>query len=201
MLERIGSNDILVQDYTSNFKIKEYIEEELIPKAFPNVPVNKLNVGFVGVISDLISTAIEDTTTTAALMMNESFITRAVLPKSIYSEASLFDLGYSFAIPSRCNFVLEISLDDVINNSQPVIGEGMYRYILDRDTKILLGSNTYRLDYDIVIDWQMIDGKRVFNVYYDMSTPNSISKLTSQYIKHQVASSGWLVLFINPLEF
>ena len=58
MLERIGSNDILVQDYTSNFKIKEYIEEELIPKAFPNVPVNKLNVGFVGVISDLIATAI-----------------------------------------------------------------------------------------------------------------------------------------------
>ena len=201
MLERIGSDDILVQDYTSNFKIKEYIQEELIPKAFPSVPVNKLNVGFIGVISELISTAIEDSSATAALMMNESFITRAVLPKSIYSEASLFDLGYSFAIPSKCNFVLEMSLDDVINNSQPVIGEGMYRYILDRDTQIILGSNTYRLDYDIVIDWQMIDGKRVFNIYYDMSSPCAISTLTSQYIKHQVASSGWLVLFINPMEF
>lgn len=201
MIERIGSEDIIVQDYTSNFKIKEYIEEVLIPKAFPNVPVNKLNLGFVGVVSELVSTAIEDANATAALMANESFITRAVLPKSIYSEASLFDLGYSFAIPSRCNFALEIALDDVINNSQPVIGEAMYRYILDKDTKIILGSNTYRLDYDIVIDWQMIDGKRVFNVYYDMSSQNSISKLTSQYIKHQVSSSGWIVLFISPMEF
>ena len=69
MLERIGSDDILVQDYTSNFKIKEYIQEELIPKAFPSVPVNKLNVGFIGVISELISTAIEDSSATAALMM------------------------------------------------------------------------------------------------------------------------------------
>lgn len=201
MIEKIGSENVVVQDYTSNFKIKEFIQEEMIPKAFPNIPMNKLNLGFAGLVSELISTAIEDSNATAALMMNESFITRAILPKSIYSEASLFDLGYSYAIPTACNFALQLSLEDVINHSEAVVGEGMYRYKLDKDTRIILGSNTYRLDYDIIIDWQTIDGNRVFNIYYDMSTPCAISKLTSRYIKHQVTSIGWLVLFIKPMEF
>ena len=201
MIEKIGSENVIVQDYTSNFHVKEYIQEVLIPKAFPNVPMNKLNLGFTGIVSEFLGNAIEDASATAALMMNESFITRAILPQSIYSEASLFDLGYSFAIPTSCNFALQLSLEDVISHSQAVIGEGCYRYKIDKDTAITLGSNTYRLDYDIIIDWQMLDGKRVFNIYYDTSTTCAISQLTSQYIKHQVTSIGWLVLFIKPMEF
>ena len=60
MLEKIGNKDVIVRNYTSNFDIKEYIQEVLIPKAFPNIPVNKLNLGLTGIASEMIAQGIED---------------------------------------------------------------------------------------------------------------------------------------------
>lgn len=201
MLEKVGNKDVLVRNYTSNFDIKEYIQNALIPEAFPNIPMNNLNLGFNGVVSEMISQAIEDAYGTASLMMNEAFITRAVLPNSIYSEASLFNIGYSFATPSRCNFALQLWMDDVIKYSTPVRNTSTMRYRLDKNTKLILGDNNYKLDYDVIIDHQFIDGKRVFNVYYDIEETNSISDITNKYIKHQTTSIGWLVLFVELKEF
>lgn len=201
MLEQIGNKDIIVRNYTNNFDIKEFIQEVLIPKAFPDIPMNKLNLGFTGITSEMISQAIEDAQGTASLMMNEAFITRAVLPNSIYSEASLYNLGYTFATPSRCNFALQLWLPDIIKFSTKVRNTNTYRYYLDRDTKLVLGDNSYKLDYDIIIDHQFIDGKRVFNIYYNMEETNSISKNTNKYVKHQVTSINWLVLFVELQEF
>ena len=201
MLEKVGNKDVYIRNYTSNFDIKEFIQEALIPKAFPNIPMNKLNLGFTGITSEMISQAIEDAHGTASLMMNESFITRAILPNSIYSEASLFNLGYTFATPSRCNFAVQLWLPDIIKHSSPVRNSNTHRYILDKNTKLNLGDNTYRFDYDVIIDHQFIDGKRIFNVYYDMDETNSISIVTNKYVKHQVTSIDWLVLFVELQEF
>lgn len=201
MIEKIGNKDVYVRNYTNNFDIKEFIQEALIPKAFPDIPMNKLNLGFTGIASEMIAQAIEDAHGTASLMMNESFITRAVLPSSIYSEASLFNLGYTFATPSRCNFALQLWLPDLINYSSSVNNTNTSRYVLDKDTKLILGDNTYKLDYDIIIDHQFIDGKRVFNVYYDMEENNSISIVSNKYVKHQITSINWLVLFVELQEF
>lgn len=201
MLEKVGNKDILVRNYTSNFDIKEYIQNVLIPEAFPNIQMNNLNLGFTGVASEMISQGIEDAYGTASLMMNEAFITRAVLPNSIYSEASLFDLGYTFATPSRCNFALQLWMDDVIKYSSVVRNTSTFRYRLDKDTKLIIGDNNYKLDYDIIIDHQFIDGKRVFNIYYDMEETNSVSDITNKYVKHQTTSIGWLVLFVELKEF
>lgn len=201
MLEKVGSKDIVVQNYTSNFDIKEFMQEVLIPKAFPNIPITKLNLGFTGVVSEMISQGIEDAAASAALMINESFISRAVLPSSIEADAAIYGLGYSYATPTQCNFALEIWLDDIVNNSTVVQGTSTKRYVVDRDTKLILGKNTYSLDYDIIIDWQIINGKRVFNVYYDMSETNSMSPITNKYVKHQTTTTGWLVLFFDLRAF
>jgi hypothetical protein len=201
MLEQIGDEDIVVQNYTNNFDIKEYIQDELIPAAFPDISVSKLNLGFTGIISEFMSQVIEDSQATASLMMNESFITRAVLQDSIYSEASLFDLGYSFAVPSRCNFAVQLWIEDILKYAKAVKNTSTMRYCLDKDTKVVLGDNTYKFDYDVYIDFQYIDGKRVYNVYYNIEETNSISIITNKYIKHQVTSIGWLVLFVELQEF
>lgn len=201
MIEKIGNSEVIVQNYTSNFNIKEFIQDVLMPEAFPNIPMNKLNIGFTGVTSEMISQAIEDAYGTATLMMNESFITRAVLPNSIYSEAALYDLGYTFATPSKSSFALQLWMEDVIKYSTQVQNTTTMRYYLDKETKIVLGDNVYQLDYDIIIDHQMIDGKRVFNVYYDIEETNSISDITNEYVRHQTTSIGWLVLFVTMREF
>lgn len=201
MLEKIGNKDVVVHNYTSNFDVKEFIQEVLIPKAFPGIPMNKLNVGFNGVISEYVGQAIEDSHATGALMLNEAFITKAMLPKSIYAEASAYDLGYTFATPSRCDFALQLSLTDVIRYSTRVPNSSIMRYVLDKDTKLMLGDSNYKLDYDIIIDHMMQDGKRIFKIYYDMAEENSISTVTSKYIKHQATIIDWLVLFLNLREF
>lgn len=201
MLEKIGDKDIVVRNYTDNFNVKEFIQDELVPKAFPNIPMNKLNLGFTGVISEYISQAIEDSSGTAELMLNESFINKAILPSSIYAEAAKYGLSYSYAVPSKCNFALEISLSDVIKHSEAVKNTTIYRYILDKDTRIVLGDYTYKLDYDVFIDHQFVDNRRVFNIYYDDSETNSIANIKSKYIKYQVTTTDWLILFIELKEF
>lgn len=201
MLEKIGDKDVVVRNYTNNFDIKEFIQEELVPKAFPDIPMNKLNLGFTGVVSEYISQAMEDIQGEASLMINESFITKSVLPSSIYADAAVYNLGYRFATPSVCSFALELLLSNVIEFSKIVNNTSTYRYKLDKDTKIILGDNVYKLDYDIIIDHTFINGKRVYNVYYDMTEQNSISNITNKYVKHQVTTNGWLVLFIDLKEF
>lgn len=201
MLEKIGDNDIIVRNYTDNFNIKEYIQQELVPKAFPNIPMNKLNLGFTGIVSEYISQGIEDAQSTAALMMNESFISKAVMPSSIYANAAVFGLGYRFAKPSKCSFAVQLSLSDIIKNAKPVIGTTISRYILDKDTQIILGDSIYVFDYDVYIDFTMINRKRVFNIYYNIEETNSISDITSPYIKHQVTTIDWLVLFVDLKEY
>lgn len=200
MLERVGNNDILVRNYTSNFDVKQYITEHLIPNAFPDVPMNKLNLGFTGIVSEMLSQGIEDSYYTASLFLNEAFTTRSVLPNSIYSEASLFELGYQFASPSRCSFALQCWLEDIIKHSVQIRNTNLFRFVLDKNTKLILGEATYRLDHDIIIDHQYIDGRRAFNVYYDMTDLNSIAIPRNRHINHQVTPIGWLVLILPNLQ-
>ena len=156
MIEKIGENEVCVYDYTSNFNIKEFIQNKLIPDYFPNIPVNSLNLGFTGIVSEYMSQGIEDAFATAALMMNESFITKAQLPSSIYNNASIFDIAYKFAKPSACNFALQLSIDDVIQYATRVKNTSTFRYCLDKDTSITVDNFIYHLDYDIFIDWNTI---------------------------------------------
>ena len=200
MLEKYDNNTI-VRNYSSGFDVKEHIQEELIPKAFPNINIAKLNLGLTGIASEMISQAIEDSYATASLMINESFISRATLPSSIYSSAALYNLGYSFATPSKCHFALQLWIPDIIEYSTKVKNSNTMRFCLDKNTRLTLGDSSYILDYDIIIDHQFIDGKRVYNVYYDMDESNSISSISNKYIKHQTSSINWLVLFVELMEF
>lgn len=202
MIEQIGDNEVYVRDYTSNFKIKEYIQDVLLPKYFPGIPVGKLNLGLSGMVGELIGQGVEDAFTTASLMMNEAFITKATLPRSIYANGAKFGLGGTFAIPSRCKFALQLSLDDVIRYSQLVPNTNIYRYCLDKDTRIYLSDNNgYRLDYDIYIDHQVVNGDRIFTVYYYSTDENSISKVTNRYLNYRITSINWLVIFVTMQQF
>jgi len=201
MLEKIGDNDVIIRNYTENMAIKEYLEEVLIAKAFPDLILSNSNLSLNGIHAEYVSQGIEDSVATAALMMNESFITKAQLPSSIYAHGALFELGYTFATPAVASFALQLNLDDVLEFAQPVPNTSTMRYILDRDTAIVIDKSKYRPNYDIYIDFTYIDGKRVFNVYYNTDEPCVIANNTTKFIKHAVTSIGWLVLFVNLQQF
>ena len=201
MLEKIGDNDVIVRNYTENMSVKEYLEDVLIAKAFPDVALSKSNLSLNGIHAEYVAQGIEDSVATASLMINESFITKAQLPSSIYSHAALFELGYSYAVPSSATFALQLNMEDVIKYSQPVVNTNIYRYMLDKDTGIFMNNSIYKLDYDVYIDHTYIDGKRVFSIYYNMDEPCAVSKLTSKFIKYVATSINWLVLIVQLNEF
>jgi len=202
MLETVGKNDTYVRNYTSIFDVKEFIQNVLIPKAFPSIEANKLNLGFTGIVSEYIGDAIEDSTSAAALMLNESFITKATIPSSIYAHGAIFNKSYSYAVPSSCTFALQIYIDDILEYSEITNNASIYRYKIDKDTKITLGKNIYKFDYDIFIDHEMRNGHRIYKVYYNTDDEiNSISDLDSKYINYQVSGDSWLILFVTVKEF
>ena len=41
MLEKVGNKEIIVCNYVDNFNVNEYIQDVLMPKAYPNIPVTK----------------------------------------------------------------------------------------------------------------------------------------------------------------
>lgn len=201
MIEKIGENEVCVYDYTSNFNVKEFIQNKLIPDFFPNIPVNSLNLGFTGIVSEYMSQGIEDAFATASLMMNEAFITKAQLPSSIYNNASIFDIAYRFAKPSQCNFALQLSTDDVIQHGKRVKNTNTFRYCIDKDTSISVGDFSYHLDYDIFIDFETINGKEQFSIYYNIDENNSIANISNKYLNYRVTNIGWLVIFVNLQEY
>jgi hypothetical protein len=181
MLEKVGNKDIIVRDYSSNYDVKEYIQNVLVPAAFPDISVGKLNLGLTGIVSEMIGQAIEDSQGTASLMMNEAFITRAVLPDSIYSDAALFNLGYRYATPSRCNFAVELWLPDILEYATKVENSNTYRYYLDKNTALLLGDVVYRFDYDVIIDYEYIDGVKylMYTTTLMKRTPSRRSRIST----------------------
>ena len=144
-------SDLILNNLTDDSKIKEYITTELMPKVFHDIPLNVLNTGFFSIVNEYLSQSLEQQSFTNSLYFNESFITKAMLPDSIYANAALFNIGYSFASASSCNFLLELKIEDIYNNATLNADSGLYEFILDKNTKFNLSNgNVYSLDYDIL---------------------------------------------------
>ena len=91
---------------------------KLMPRVFKNIPLNQLNLGEFSIINEYMSQGLENIAFTSSFYFNESFITKAVLPDSIYAEAAIFNLGYSYATPSACNMLLELNIEDIYKNAK-----------------------------------------------------------------------------------
>ena len=171
-----------LNNYSDDAKIKEYIQYQLAPKVFHDIPLNVLNTGHFSLINEYMSQAIEDMAYTASFYLNENFITKAVLSDSIYSEAAIFDIGYSFAIPSSYNFLLELKISDLLNSATPnQYDSSIMEFVLDKDTKFNLSNGSvYSLDYDILIQYQKKQNSNEavsWNIQYtNTDISNSISK-------------------------
>lgn len=200
---------VTLNNYSDDSQIKAYIRNNLMRRAFSNIPINTLNMGEFAVINEYMSQTIENMAFTSSFYFNESFITKAVLPDSIYAEAAIFNLGYSYATPSACNMLLELNIEDIYKNAKLNSNTGLYEFILDKDTIINLidNGNEYSLDYDILIQYRNIETSEstasipAWNCQYtNMDDLNVIATNKDRYITYRVTSK-WLCLFIQVNEY
>lgn len=198
------AEEIMLNNYSDDSRIKQYIQNVLMPQVFKNIPITTLNAGGFSIFSEYMSQAIENMSFTSSFYFNESFITKAVLPDSIYSEAAIFNIGYAFATPSSCNFLLELKIEDIIANAKLNADTGLFEFILDKDTRFNLSNGSvYSLDYDILIQFKNVDTakkNKAWNVSYIMDESNSIAVNKNTYIMHRV-TDVWLCLMVNASEY
>lgn len=204
----MANNEIILNNLSDDAKMKRYISDVLMPRVFHDIPLNVLNTGHFSIINEYMSQAIEQQSYTASFFFNESFITKAVLPDSIYAEAAIFNIGYSYAIPSSCNFLLELKIEDIYNNAKYNPDSQLYEFILDKNTKFNLSNgNVYSLDYDILIQYKSIETSNIrsttqaWNVQYtNMDEKNVVAKNKDIYITYRV-SDTWLCLLVQASEY
>ena len=202
------ADENIILNYSDDSKIKQYIQGVLAPRVFKNIPLNVLNTGSLSLITEYLSQGIEQIAFTSSFYFNESFITKAVLADSIYAEAAIFNIGYSYAIPSSCNFLLELKIEDIHNNAVLNADNGLYEFILDKDTKFNLSNgNVYSLDYDILIQYKNVETTtlssaiQAWNIQYtNKDQLNSVAKNKDTYIIYRVTDT-WLCLLVQASEY
>ena len=200
--------DIVLNNYSDDSRIKQYIQQNLMSRVFHDIPLNVLNTGAFSIINEYISQATEQMAFTSSFYFNESFITKAVLPDSIYAEAAIFNLGYAFATPSCTNLLLELRMSDLMNNAVDNPNTGFREFILDKDTKFNLpNGNVYSLDYDILFQYKTVEtatnhgaAAPAWNIQYTNFEPNCVAVNKNRYIVYRVTDT-WLCLFVSVSEY
>lgn len=194
--------NIILNNYSDDSKSKQYISDVLMPRVFHDIPLTTLNSGAFSIVSEYMSQALENLAFTSSFYLNESFITKAVLADSIYAHAAIFNIGYSYAIPSVCNFMIELKLEDLRKNAKEnPENRNIMEFILDKNTKINLANGSiYSLDYDILIQFTNTDNPTWNIQYTNVDEQNSIAINKKPYILYRT-SSTWLHIFVAMSEY
>lgn len=200
------ADKVILNNISDDAQSKQYISDVLMPRVFHDIPLSTLNTGSFSIINEYMSQAMEQMGFTSSFYFNEAFITKAILPDSIYSEAAIFNIGYAFATPSSTWFLLELKVEDIYKNSK--LNGNLYEFILDKNTKFNLSNgNIYSLDYDILIRYmnkatsESTADIPAWSIQYLMDNDNnSIAINKNSYIQYKV-TENWLCLFINASEY
>ena len=171
-----------VKDFTSLYKIKEFMKDQVAPTYFDMMDISELNIGIFGYINEILATATEDTCLTTTMLFKEQFPVIAEKPESLYMAAALFQLDDLFATPASMNFILLLNENSIIKYGSSVSSDTV-QLTIDGDMDINIDNKHFMLDYDVKILCKKTSTGYVYNSYYVMDSKNSLSGLTRPYIK------------------
>ena len=186
------------REYIDNFSVKKFVQNDLIDKYFSDIDVNMRTVGTVGYTSELVSNISEDAFNTGSVLFREAFPNRAQLDESIYSHAAIFQLDATMSNAAACKFLFLLDEDAILNNM--TVGEAgtnrnKFYYYINKDTTFYVEDMPFTLDYDIEITVvkKISDSGETYLYtarYVTEEYTNSLSAITSPYIKVRTSSNG-----------
>lgn len=192
------------RDYVDTFSIKQFGENQVMPKYFPDIETSHLTTGLEGMLNEYISTITEDSFNAGSSMVAEAFPTRACMESSIYSNAAIFQISDSFADAGRCDFFIAIPEEDIKNNFITKEGSKYSYFYIDKDTRVMVEGIPFVLDYDIEIRamYRQTQKKWIFSAKYLIdSYKNSVSDVTDPYIKLKQTPTGLLILQVTMKQY
>ena len=207
------------REYIDNFSVKDDVINRLIPKYFPEYDINTRTTGMISLVSELAANTTADTFNTGTVYFREQFVNRAQIPESIYSHAAVYQLSDIFSSAAKCSFLLVMEEAPIIENvlSDPITSydndSGVYKFYIDKNTSIYVEGLLYTLDYDIVLNIAnkgnnnyVFTGNYLTNTFtknYKMESgyKNSLSDITSSYVKVRRSSDGYLAIEVEAHQY
>lgn len=194
----------ITRDYVDNFAVKDFIDNNLVDKYFPDIDASLRTVGLIGLTSEIITNYGEDAFNTGSVLFREGFPNRAQIPESIYSHAAIFQLSDVFSTAANCKFLLVLEESAIVKNMVDYYDKdsGIYHFYIDKNTMIYIEDHPFVIDYDIRMNIVKKRGEHgdeyLFTAMYIMDEySNSISELTNPYIKVRRSSDGFIALEIQ----
>lgn len=193
-------NMIVNRDYTDNFAIKESAMNNLAQKYFGDEDISTLNVGVLGFTLEQIANITEDSFNTMAILINEAFPNKAVIPEDIYSHAAIFQIDNTFTACAQCSFVMLLNQEEILSHATTKNNRKVF--YLDKRMIISVEDIPFTLDYDIQIEAQKknvtgVDLEYNFSAKYVLDSKNAISNVNDPYLKIRKLPDGNLLLMFT----
>lgn len=161
---------------TDIYKISEFVQN-IQKKYIDDVNEDTLMMGIFGYLNETHSSIIQNSILTTAELANEAFATRAKYEKSILSYAMTYNIKDIYAIPAYMDVMIGFLETDLINNMT------RNKFILDRDIPIKIQDIEFHIDYDIIINRNVINkDETIYSAIYDIQRPNPLSDITNPYL-------------------
>lgn len=148
------------KNYISTSKKEIYTKLLNVASNYINGDTDFAKTGLFGYITESMAMILRDTTFHTSMMYNESFLNTAVIPKSVYNWAKMFNVEVQKATPAYAN--IELSFPNSVwdgyskTDTSEIAGlktkTGIVSYIkIDRADPIIAGDYYFSLEHSIII--------------------------------------------------
>lgn len=190
------------KNYTSFYKLKEFITNEVAPKYLKENEINISQIGLFGYITEVLSILGEDSLNATSIVFKECFANSAENIESLYKMASIYQLDDYFAKAASLEFVIIIDEDDILERGRQ---NGNYiEFYIDSNTQFLIDDIPFRLEFDIKITSKkvLVNNKTeyIHNAQYVFDKTLSFSTTSSKFIKTKVIkynNENFVALLVN----
>lgn len=192
------------KDYSTIYNIEDFMLSEIAPKYFDTSETSLHRIGLLGMITDTVSSSIEDQFEVMGRYLEESLVPLASIPEFIYAHAASYDVQDIFATPSRMTIFLGVKESDIIDNMKLVGAH--YEFKIDSDLKIYVDEDgiIYSIPYDIIIRTTKYKNEYTHVAAYDVSFNNGAAKITTPYIKlmrMKYLKDSWIFLKVTVHQY
>ena len=192
------------KDYSTIYNIEDFMLSEIAPKYFDTNETSLHRIGLLGMITDTVSSSIEDQFEVMGRYLEESLVPLASIPEFIYAHAASYDVQDIFATPSRMTIFLGVKESDIIDNMK-LVGSH-YEFKIDSDLKIYVDEDgiIYSIPYDIIIRTTKYKNEYTHVAAYDVSFNNGAAKITTPYIKlmrMKYLKDSWIFLKVTVYQY
>lgn len=176
-----------------------------IAKKYVNTDADFLRSGLFGYITESMAMIMRDSSIHKTILYNESFLNTAVMPKSIYNWAKMFNINITSATPSYADITITLSVNDFSSYRKPASDFSSSKYgaevaslgntnilIIDKGTPFIAGTYTFTLEHSILIQ-QRANGKG-YTARYLLNEPNvttAYQNLTTAILPVIFSSDGY----------